>query len=133
LRHHGVGDRPGARAELDDRPGDCRIDVARHGARERLARRGHRADRERLLDPGAEKPDLIVEADAVPLFEAADLAFKLLSLRLELLFESSSMGLELQFELRLVGLDLLFDLSFEPTPFELEQADLPLDLLLKDL
>ena len=54
-----LGHRPGAGAELDDRTGHGRIDIVRHDARERLAGRRHRADGQRLLDPGADETEFV--------------------------------------------------------------------------
>src|SRR5262249_58503141 len=96
-----LGDRPRAGAELDDRAGSGRINIARHGAGERPAGRRHRTERQRLLDPGADEPDFVVEADAVLLFEATDPGLDLLFLRLEPLLESPAVILELLLELAL--------------------------------
>ena len=74
------GDRPGAGAELDDRPGGLGIDVVRHDPRQRLARRRHRADGQRLLDPGAQETEfvavevLLLEVAQPPSDPAADRA-----------------------------------------------------------
>ena len=46
---------PGAGADLDHRAARRRVDIARHGAGERPARRLHGADLQRALDPGFEK------------------------------------------------------------------------------
>src|SRR3954452_20487472 len=63
------GDGSGAGPKLDHRPGRIAIDVLRHGAGKRLARRRDGADRERLLDPRAYEANLIVEAYAVLSFK----------------------------------------------------------------
>jgi hypothetical protein len=59
--HQRFGDRPGAGTKLDDRTARRRIDIARHGARQRLARRHHRAHRQRLLDQRTDELHLVVE------------------------------------------------------------------------
>ena len=71
--------RPGPGAELDDRPVAIRIDIARHGARKHFARRRHRADGQRPLDPGADEAHLVVEPDAALALELPDLLVDLLA------------------------------------------------------
>ena len=62
LLDQGVGDRAGSGAELDDGSGCIRIDILRHRPGQEAARRHDGADVKRLLNPGAEKTDLVVEA-----------------------------------------------------------------------
>src|SRR5262249_33734263 len=138
LRQQRLGDGPRPGAELDDRPGPGRIDIARHSAGERPARRRHGAERQRLLDPGADEADFVVEADAVLLFEAADAGLDLLLLALQPLLESSAMVLELLLELALECVLLLLeqmnvpvDLPLELVPLELEQPPLLLEFPLE--
>jgi hypothetical protein len=59
------GHRAGAGAELDDRPRHARIDIARHGARRRLARWHDGAGRERLFHPRANEAHLIVDTQVL--------------------------------------------------------------------
>jgi hypothetical protein len=117
LRHQRFGDRAGARPELDDRPGTRRIDVARHRARQRLARGRDRAGGQRLLHPGADEADFVVEADALLLFEAAEAGLELLLVGVELRLEAAAMILE-----------LLLDLALERALLALENLDVPPDL-----
>src|SRR4051794_36662582 len=120
LRHQRLGDRAGAWTKLDDRTRPARIDIRRHGARERAARRRHRAERQRFLDPGADETDFVVEPDAVLLLEATDLDAELALLHLEALLELAP-----------VALELLLDLFLERTLLLLEDLDVPLDLPLQ--
>jgi hypothetical protein len=140
LRQQRLGDRPRPGAELDDRPGPGRIDIACHGAGERPAGRRHGAERQRLLDPGADETDFVVEADAVLLFEATDLRLDLLFLGLEPLLEFPAVVLELLLELALERALLLLeqlnvaaDSPLELVPLQFEQPPLLLELLLEAL
>src|SRR5262245_56065344 len=140
LRDQRLGDRPGAGAKLDDRTRPARIDIGRHGARQRPARRGYGAGRQRLLDPGADEAHLVVEANAVLLLEAADARLDLLFLRVELLLELLFVGFELKFDLSferalalLEQLNVLLDRSFERALSQLEKALLFFKLLLEQL
>src|SRR5262249_46469115 len=129
LRHQGLGDRSGAGTKLDDRTGHARIDVARHDPGERPARRRHRAHRQRLLEPGADEADLVVEADAAPFLEAADADFNFFALRLEFLFELPALLFQLVLDLALERVllpledfDVAPDLALPNALFHLEQA-----------
>src|SRR5262245_21876295 len=102
----GLGDGAGTGPELDDRPHRIRIDILRHGARQRLARRCNRADRERLLDPGADEADFVVEADTFLLLEAAELR---LDIAPDLLLDAAERLLDLLFEVLFKELHALFD------------------------
>ena len=64
-----LGHRAGARTEFDHRTGRSRIHIARHGAREYFSGRGYSADRQRLFQPGTNKPDLVVKTQALFLGE----------------------------------------------------------------
>ena len=88
LRHQGFGHRTGAGPELDHRALGVGVHIGRHGARQRLAGRGHGADGEGLLDPGSDEAHLVVERNTVFLFlETAEVA-------LDLLFDSAALQLE---------------------------------------
>ncbi len=119
-----LGHRTGARTELDDRARHVRIEVGRHGAGERLAGRRHGAERQRLLDPGADEADLVVEAEDLLLLEAPEVGLELLLLQLDLLLDP----LALEFELLLLVFELLLDLALERALLELEEPDLLSDL-----
>ena len=101
-------------------PGTDGIEIGRHGTGERLAGRRHGADRQGLLHPGADEPDLVVEPEDLLLLEAPDLDLDLLLLRLEGLFE-----------LLLMRFELLFDPALQRALFQFEQSDLLFDLALK--
>jgi hypothetical protein len=116
LRNERLGHWPSARTELDDRAWPRRIDIGCHGAGERAARRRDRAGRQRLFDPGADEADFVVEANAVPLLETANVDLELLLVGLKLLLEPAP-----------VTLELLLDLSFESTLLAFEDLDMPLD------
>ena len=104
------GHRTGPRPELDHRSLAVRIDIARHGAGEHLARRLHRADRQRPLDPRADEMHLVVETDAA------------LALELRIRFAMPS---RVRSNARIWRADLAPDHGLP----ELEEANLPLDLL----
>src|SRR6516162_1521137 len=140
LREQRLGDRPGAGAKLDYRTRPARIDIRRHGARERAARRSHGAGRQRLLDPAADEAHFVVETNAVLLLEAADARLDLLFLRVELLLELFYVRLELMFDLfferalaLLEQLDVLLDRSFERALSQFEEALLFFKFLLEQL
>src|SRR5260370_20467384 len=99
LREQRLGDRPGAGGKLDDRTRPARIDIGGHGARERAARRGYGAGRERLLDPGTDEAHFVIETNAVLLLEAADARLDLLFLRVGLLLELFFVPLALMVDL----------------------------------
>src|SRR4051812_49204595 len=117
-----LGDRSGTWPEFDHRSVAMRIDILRHRAGERLARRCDGADCERLLDPGSDEPHLVVEAHAVLALEAADLgldvaadlpfdaAERLLHLFLERLLEKPDPLLDILAYHLLEKLDPLFEL-----------------------
>src|SRR5262249_4567558 len=128
-----LGDRAGARAELDDRSRHARVHVSRHLARQHTARRCDRADRERFLDPSAEETELVVDADALPLLEATDVQLELLLLGVEALAETLTMRIEALFDALAVSGDLAFDLAPECAVLQLEQTDLPLNLPFENL
>ena len=117
-----LGDRAGAGAKLDHRPLAIRIDIARHRARQHLAGRRDGAHRQRLLDPGADEADFVVEADAVLLFEAAQAR---LDVTADALLDQAERALHLLLEMLLdeanALLDVLPDDLFEKpdTLFEL--------------
>src|SRR5262249_18724029 len=133
LRHQRIGNRTGARAELDDRSWHIRIDVGRHLARQHAARRRHRADRQRLLDPGAEEAELVIDADAFPLLESPDGQVELLLLGVEALAETLAVGIEALFDALAVRGDLAFELAPKRAVLQLEQTDLPLNLPFENL
>jgi hypothetical protein len=132
-----LGDRPGAGAKLDHGPFAVRIDVLRHSARERLARRGDGADGERLLDPRADEADFVVDPDAV-LLEAAklcldilpnlslDTAERQLHLLLEMLFEQPDTLFDVLSDFLLDAPQRALDLALES---RLEEADALLEIL----
>src|SRR5204862_2039733 len=91
-----LGNRPRAGTKLDHRPFAIRIDVLCHGAGEGLARRCDGADRKRLLDPRTDEADLIVEADAVLLLEAAKMR---LDVAADRLFDAAERHLHLLLEM----------------------------------
>src|SRR5262249_45656498 len=128
LRHQRLGDRAGARAELDDRSRHARVHIGRHLARQHAARRRHRADRQRLLDPAAEEPELVVDADALALLEAPEVQLELLLLGVEALAEALAMRIETLFDALTMSGDLAFDLAPQRAVLQLEQAKLPLNL-----
>jgi len=136
LRHQRLGHWPSAGPKLDDGAGHVRVDIARHGAGERLARGRNRARGQRALDPGAEEAH-VVELRAVLLqLEAADVRAELLLLRLDLLLEALDVALELLLDciaLLLENLDLAVDLAAELAPFEDEEAALLLEFPLETL
>src|SRR5258707_1378263 len=118
----------------------ARIDIGGHGARERAARRGYGAGRERLLDPGTDEAHFVIETNAVLLLEAADARLDLLFLRVELLLELFFVRLELMFDLfferalaLLEQLDVLLDRFFERAPSQFEEALLLFKFLLEQL
>ena len=59
--NHRFRHRAGAGSEFDNRAGAERIDIARHHARQRLARRHHSAGAQRFIDPGTKKLHLVIE------------------------------------------------------------------------
>src|SRR5262249_34493414 len=136
LRHQRLGHWPSAGPQLDDRPGHIRIDIARHGTRQRLARGRDRARGQRLLDPGAEEAD-VVELRAVLLrLEAADLGAELLLLLLDLLLETLDVRLEPLLErvlLLLEDRDLAINMAAELALLQDEQAALLFDFPLETL
>src|SRR3954470_8759540 len=106
----------------------------------RATRRRHRAERQRLLDPGADEADFVVEPDAVLLLEAADLNPELALLHLEPLLELAAVTLELLLDLLLERtlllleeLDVALDLPLQLNLLDLEQALLLLEFLLEEL
>ena len=107
------GDRPGPRSELDHRPVAVRIDIARHGARKHFARRRHRADGQRPLDPGADEAHLVIEPNAALALELPDLVFDLLADIVALLLEQP---------------DVASDVALDNGLLQLEKPQLPLDL-----
>ena len=120
-----LGDGAGAGAELDDGPGPIGIDVLRHRAGERLARRRHRADRERLLDPGADEADFVVEPDAVLPLEAAKVR---LDVAADLLLDAAERQFHLLLEMLFDQLHPLFDVLAD---LLLDPAQRALDLALE--
>src|SRR5262249_41810477 len=80
-----------------------RIDITRHGAREHLARRCHRPNGQRPLDPGADEAHLVVNPNAALALELPDLIF-----------------------------DFLFDFLADIVAPLLEQPDVPPDVALDD-
>ena len=56
-----LGHRPRARTKLDDGAVGLEVDLSRHGAREELAGRHHGAGRQRLLEPGSDELDFVVD------------------------------------------------------------------------
>src|SRR5262249_6363352 len=114
--------------------------IAGHGARQRLARRRHRAHAERLLEPGLDEAHFVVEPDALLLFEQTDAKLDLALLRFEALFDLPLVGVDVAPELLLLGLarlleaavvalEFLFNPTFERVTPEFEQAKLLFDFL----
>src|ERR1041385_2455097 len=120
-----LGDRPGAGAKLDHGAGRIGIDILRHGAGKRLARRRDRADRQRLLDPRADEADLVVEADAFLLLEAAQLR---LDVAADLLLDTAERQLDLLLEVFFEQSHPLFDVLADSL---LDTAQRALDLALE--
>ncbi len=63
--HQRLGDRAGAWPELNHGARCVDIHIAGHGPRQHPAGRRYRSDRQRLLQPGANEPHLVVEAKAL--------------------------------------------------------------------
>jgi len=91
-----------------------RIDIASHGAREHLARRRHRADAERPLDPGADEAHLVVEPDTAFALELPDLIFD---------FFADIVAATLKQP------DVPSDVALDDSLLQLEEPQLPLDPL----
>src|SRR5262249_11147308 len=66
-----LGDRTRAWTEFNDRAVRLRIDATRHRARQYPARRHDRNGRQRLLNPRANEPNLVVKTQAL-LFGAGE-------------------------------------------------------------
>src|SRR4051794_35074122 len=125
----GFGNGSGAGPELDHRPGRIGIDVLRHGAGERLARRRDRADRERFFDPRADEANFVVEAYAVLSFEAADLR---LDVTADLLLDPAERQFHLLLEMLFEQPHALFDVLADPLLHPAQRAlDLALEARLK--
>ena len=76
-----------------------------------------RAGRQRLFDPSPDEADLVVEANAVPLLETANVDLELLLVGLEPLLEPAP-----------VTLELLLEPAFERAFLAFEDLEMPLDL-----